>query len=168
MKLIPSVMLRSTLSGLEQQKNANAFKILIHIEVVEDLLFYHYPREELLADGKVPWREFVWHYGKPDGEVDEEELLLATRYCGPQSEPRWCYQDEDDNDRNQKHSKSQGFFGKVSNWIDGRSGPKNRMTEGQGSGRFAGESSHGKRARPEPSSLSPAQHESQIIRMEAL
>jgi hypothetical protein len=34
----------------------HAFKILIHLDVVEDLMFYHYPREEMLTNGKVPWR----------------------------------------------------------------------------------------------------------------
>jgi hypothetical protein len=34
-------------------------------------MFYHNPREELIADGKVPWREFVWHYGQP-GTVDRK------------------------------------------------------------------------------------------------
>jgi hypothetical protein len=41
-------------------KQSHVFRVLIHIDVVEDLLFYHYPRDELLADGKVPWREFAW------------------------------------------------------------------------------------------------------------
>jgi hypothetical protein len=34
--------------------------VLIHIDAIEDLLFYHYPREELLADGKIPRRGFNW------------------------------------------------------------------------------------------------------------
>jgi hypothetical protein len=40
-------------------KHTHIFKILIHIDVVEDLSFYHFPREELLADGKVSWWEFT-------------------------------------------------------------------------------------------------------------
>jgi hypothetical protein len=40
-------------------KNAYMFKVIIHIDVVEDLMFYHYPREELIANGKVPWRDFT-------------------------------------------------------------------------------------------------------------
>jgi hypothetical protein len=40
-------------------KQPHVFKILIHIDVVEDLLFYHYPRDELIVDGKVPWRDFA-------------------------------------------------------------------------------------------------------------
>jgi hypothetical protein len=41
-----------------EAKHINIFKVIIHIDVVEDLLFYHYPREDLIADDKVPWREF--------------------------------------------------------------------------------------------------------------
>jgi hypothetical protein len=41
-------------------KSAHVFRVLIHIDAVEDLMFYHYPREELIEDGKVPWREFRW------------------------------------------------------------------------------------------------------------
>jgi hypothetical protein len=37
-------------------ENANVFKILIHIDVVEDLIFYHYPREGVcLALGEARW-----------------------------------------------------------------------------------------------------------------
>jgi hypothetical protein len=38
--------------------NAHVFRVLIHIDAVEDLLFYHYPREEMIEYGKVPWRDF--------------------------------------------------------------------------------------------------------------
>jgi hypothetical protein len=41
-------------------RKGHVFKILIHIDVVEDLLFSHYPREELIVDEKIPWRDFVW------------------------------------------------------------------------------------------------------------
>jgi hypothetical protein len=41
-------------------EKGHVFKILIHIDVVEDLLFSHYPREELIVDEKIPWRDFVW------------------------------------------------------------------------------------------------------------
>jgi hypothetical protein len=33
-------------------RNAHVFRVLIHLEVVEDLMFYHHPREDLLVDGK--------------------------------------------------------------------------------------------------------------------
>jgi hypothetical protein len=35
-------------------KHSHVFKVLIHVDAVEDLLFYHYPRDELIADGKIP------------------------------------------------------------------------------------------------------------------
>jgi hypothetical protein len=44
-------------------KQAHVFRVLIHLDVVEDLLFFHYPRDELIADGKVSWRDFAWHFG---------------------------------------------------------------------------------------------------------
>jgi hypothetical protein len=43
-----------------EMRKGHVFKILIHIDVVEDLLFSHYPREELIVDEKIPWRDFVW------------------------------------------------------------------------------------------------------------
>jgi hypothetical protein len=55
-------------------RQACVFKILIHTDVVEDLLFYHHPQEEPIADGKIPWREFKWQLGHPDREfIDEED-----------------------------------------------------------------------------------------------
>jgi hypothetical protein len=54
-------------------KNAHVFRVLIQLVVVKDLMFYHHPQEELLADGKVPWRDFAWQFGKPDGERKDED-----------------------------------------------------------------------------------------------
>jgi hypothetical protein len=68
-------------------KKRHGFKVLIHIDVVEDLLFYHYPREELIADGKVPWRGFAWQTSRMDGELNEDELHPPTRYCGKEFQP---------------------------------------------------------------------------------
>jgi hypothetical protein len=63
-------------------KHNNTFKVIIHIDAVKDLMLYHSPREELIADGKVPWREFNWHLGKLDGELHEDELFPPTARCG--------------------------------------------------------------------------------------
>jgi hypothetical protein len=93
-------------------KQAHVFKVLIHIDVVEDLLFYHYPREELLADGKVPWRDFVWQYGTPDGEIDGEEFMHLTNLCGPELNSRWRPSDDDEGDKEQKRPRTRGFMGK--------------------------------------------------------
>jgi hypothetical protein len=62
--------------------NAYVLRILIHIDVVEDLLFYHYPREDLLADGKVSWHDFVWQFGRPNGNIDDDEIPPPTPFCG--------------------------------------------------------------------------------------
>jgi hypothetical protein len=34
--------------------HTHVFRVLIHIEVVEDLMFFHYSRAKLIQDGKVP------------------------------------------------------------------------------------------------------------------
>jgi hypothetical protein len=55
-------------------KHAHAFWVLIHIDAIEDMMFYHHPQEELIADGKVLWKLFAWRLGHADGELDEDEL----------------------------------------------------------------------------------------------
>jgi hypothetical protein len=60
-------------------KKAHTFEVLIHLDVVEYLMFYHYPRDELLVDGKTPWREFDWRYGVPDGDLQEEDFSSNQR-----------------------------------------------------------------------------------------
>jgi hypothetical protein len=73
-----------------EMKQANVFRIIIHLEV-EDLMFYHYPREELLADGKIPWREFPWRFRCPDGELQEEDdPVLPPRSCSRDFTRSWC------------------------------------------------------------------------------
>jgi hypothetical protein len=44
-------------------KWSHVLKVLVHIDALEDLLFYHYPREELITDGKSPLERFkmeIW------------------------------------------------------------------------------------------------------------
>jgi hypothetical protein len=92
-------------------KTTHVFKILIHIDVVEDLLFYHYPRDEMIADGKVPWRDMVWHYGLPDGDLDEDgenSFIPVTRNCGSDEPLR--RQPRDDIDRDQRCPRSRDLF----------------------------------------------------------
>jgi hypothetical protein len=98
-------------------KHSHFFKILIHIDVVEDLSFYHFPHDELLADDKVPWKEFTWYPGCPNGEVEEEEFNPPPRFCGQNSELRWRPDDDEDWDKDHKRGRSRGFMHKVSNWI---------------------------------------------------
>jgi hypothetical protein len=118
-------------------KKAHVFKILPHIDVVDDLLFYHYPREEMLADGKTPWREFVWKQGRPDGEPSEDGLEPVARSCGFDDRPRWYMEDDGDDDRDQKHPRSHSFLRQMSGWVDSRS--KNRS---RGEGPFGGSGWH--------------------------
>jgi hypothetical protein len=55
----------------------------MHIDAVEDLMFYHYPHEKLIADGKVPWHDFNWQLGRTDGDLDEEEIHPHRANCDP-------------------------------------------------------------------------------------
>jgi hypothetical protein len=81
--------------------HSHVFKVLIHIDVVEDLAFYHFPQEELLADGKVPWKEFAWKSGVPNGELDEEDLHPPpSRYYHIETPLRRHPRDDEEGDRN--------------------------------------------------------------------
>jgi hypothetical protein len=83
-------------------KYTHVFRVRIHIDVVEDLMFYHYPRKELIEDGRVPWKDFHWQYGRPDEDLGEDDLHPPTRFCGQQGlQPRYHPRyDEDDADNN--------------------------------------------------------------------
>jgi hypothetical protein len=101
--------------------NCHVFKILIHIDVVEDLMFYHYLREELIADGKVAWRDFSWQYGRPDGDLEEDELHPITRHCQPDDQPpRWHPGDDDDHEDRSRRSHSRCLFRRLSGCMDTR------------------------------------------------
>ncbi|GJN32815.1 hypothetical protein PR202_gb21346 [Eleusine coracana subsp. coracana] len=127
----------------------HVFKIFIHIDVVEDLMFYHFPREELLADGKVPWRDFTWEFGRADGELthDDDDVPPPIRHCGAAREGQWCPRDEDDDhDREPRRSRTRGILRRVSGCMDG--GNRNRDCTDRkehGSGWHRGESSRGGR-----------------------
>jgi hypothetical protein len=62
-------------------KHAHVFRVLIHINAIEDLMFYHHPREELITDGKVSWKEFAWRPRHADGELDEDDLHPNLQRC---------------------------------------------------------------------------------------
>jgi hypothetical protein len=126
-------------------KQGHVFRVIIHIVVVEDLLFYHYPREELLADGKIPWREFSWQYGRLDGEIDDDEIQPPTRFYGRDMTPHKQPRDDEDGDRFLKRSRSRSFIGGVSSWIEGRSRGRDPYSGGNRSRDFhRGESSRGR------------------------
>jgi hypothetical protein len=124
----------------------NVFRILVHIDVVEDLMLYHFPREELVADGKVPWCDFSWQFGKPNGDLQEEELHPPQRHCVPD----WRYPDrrpdeDDDQHIGGRRSANRGLLGRMSSWMDTRGRNKDRHEErDRGSGRYRGDSSHGR------------------------
>lgn len=124
----------------------HVFRVFIHIDKVEDLLFYHYPWEELIADGRVQWRDFYWQHGQADGELDEEELHPPEDNCRLDRQRFWHYRDDDDeNDHGHKRSKGRGFMGRVSNWIDSKGKGRDRNTErDHGNGWYRGETSQGR------------------------
>jgi hypothetical protein len=107
-------------------KNAHVFRVLIQLVVVKDLMFYHHPQEELLADGKVPWRDFAWQFGKPDGERKDEDPPLR-RLCTPPSEPRGHHREDNDKDREPRNPRARGLLHRVSSWMEGRGRSKCRV-----------------------------------------
>jgi hypothetical protein len=97
------------------------FKILIHIDVVKDFMFYHYARDELIADGKTAWRDFSWQYGRADGDLEEDELHPVTKQGQPDDQPpRRHPGDDDDRDDGSRRSHSRGMFKKLSGCMDPR------------------------------------------------
>jgi hypothetical protein len=120
-------------------QHAHVTKVLIHIDVVEDLAFYHYPCEDLVADGKVPWRDFTWHSRRPDGEIEEDKVNPPTRFCSFFADPRWS-RHGDDNDH--KRHMQRGFMHQVSSWWDGCGRSRAGQLDGdRGCRWFRGESS---------------------------
>jgi hypothetical protein len=123
-------------------KHAHVFKVIIHVDVVEDLLFYHHQRAELIADGKVPWRELEWQYGVPDGDLQEDKSFTPARRCAPISEPRRYPSGDEDRDRDHKRLKPRGFMNKVSSWMEGCSRNRSKPCEDRTrDGWYRGESS---------------------------
>jgi hypothetical protein len=128
----PSRCAQTHLTRPRSVKDCHVFRILIHIDVVEDLMFYHYPRAELIEDGRVPWREFKWQYGRADGDLSDEDTNTPIQFYGQNR----CYQrrdpnDDDDYERDQKRSRARGFFGKISDWRDSRGKSRGRQMEGE-------------------------------------
>jgi hypothetical protein len=134
--------------------HSNVFKILGHIDSVEDMMFYRYPRWELIDDGKVPWRDFNWQFGRPDGNLGEEELHPLTRFCGATDRYNCRHpSDDDDQDRDKKHSSARGLLSRVSNCLEARSKSQDNQRErGNISSWYRGESSrvHSWGARQDP------------------
>jgi hypothetical protein len=149
-----------------EARKGHIFKILIHLDVVEDLLFYHHLRDELIADGKVPWREFRWQYGRPDGDIGMDEAQPPTRFCNTMANLR-RHRPDDDEDSGYFH-RTRGLIHRVSHWIDNRGQSKNRSADRhRGSGWYRGETSHTRNLCdffPPPSRVNDTQEENIALR----
>jgi hypothetical protein len=99
-------------------KHDQVFKVLIHIDSVEDLLFYHHPPEQLNADGRVQLRELCWIPGRPNGELDDEIIQPLERYCRLAVDSRRRPRDDDEEEpRGRRRSRGRDFFDGVSRWF---------------------------------------------------
>lgn len=101
-------------------KRGHVFRVIIHIDKVEDLHFYHYPREELIADGRVQWRDFHLQQGRADGELEEDELHPPTEFCHQDRPFNWNPRDDDEGDREHKRARGRGIFNRVAGGIENR------------------------------------------------
>jgi hypothetical protein len=132
-------------------KRGHIFRILIHIESVEDLSFYHQPQDQVIADGKIQLREFHWIPDRSDGDLDEEISHSVDKYCHPDRDPR----DDVDKDRNRDRRCNCTLLEGVSRWFGNRQSEpapvpvKGSPMEGDRSG-VAGRLST---ARPHPSTV---------------
>jgi hypothetical protein len=130
------------------------FKVLIHIDSVEDLMFYHHPPEQLLAEGKTQFCEFFWRPGQPDGDLGEEDIRPTERFYRPGTDYRRRPREDDGEDRNGRCPRGREILRGVSHWFDNRGkGRANYFEQGNRRGWFRGESS-GQR-RQHLKSLSP-------------
>jgi hypothetical protein len=95
--------------------------VLIHIDVVEDLIFYYHPREELIQNGKVPWTDFAWRPGHADGELEEDDMHPPRRNGGSDLLPQRHHRDDDDEGNGDcGRPRPRGFMNRVSSWMDGK------------------------------------------------
>jgi hypothetical protein len=107
------------------------------------------PREDLIADDKVPWREFNWRFGKLDGELEVDKLHPPVARCGQIQGPfRRHHGDDDDHDDTHRRPRTRDLLGRMSSWMEGRG--KSREGNNQrsrGNGWYPGESSQGRTKR---------------------
>lgn len=123
-------------------KRGTVFRILVHIDYVEDLHFYHYPANELRGEGKIPLREFRWQFGQMDGEQEERNLQPLEQNCRTPNGLRRLRDDDNDEPRQDRRPLNKDIISRVSRWIDGRGRSRNREPErDRGSGWYRGESS---------------------------
>jgi hypothetical protein len=130
-------------SRLRSVKQSHVFRVLIHIDAVEDLLFYHHPCEELIEDGKVSWKDFAWRPGHADGELEEDDMHPPTRNCGSKLLPqRHQWDDDDKGNGDRGRPRPRGFMNRVSSWMDGKGKNKDpQLDRGRNRSWFRGDSS---------------------------
>jgi hypothetical protein len=138
-------------------KQAHVFRVLIHIDAKEDLMFYHHPREELIANGKVPWKEFAWHPGHANGELDEDELHPNLQRCDQDLAFQRHRRDDDEGDGDDSHPQNRGFINIFTDWMDVRSRGKEQQSDrGHPRSWFRGESSRRRNREGHDQSLPPS------------
>jgi hypothetical protein len=108
-------------------------------------VFYHYPKDDLLTDGKPPWREFEWQQGILDSDLVDKEFDPVTAFYGFGNQLNWRRRDDEDEDRGHKHPRSHSILKRMSGWMDNSSNARSRGDgANRGSGWYRGEPSHGR------------------------
>jgi hypothetical protein len=153
-----------------EYKNNHVVRVLIHVDTVEDLLFYRYPCGELLADGDTSWKEFRWQLGQLDGDVFEDDLHpTPSIYDQDRKQLRRRPRDDDDHDLVRSRPRARSIPSRMSRRSEGQGRSRERHDWwGKGSGGFAGSASHGRTRRersPPPSSSFPAADENIELRL---
>jgi hypothetical protein len=148
-------------------KQGHVFRVLVHIDAVEDLLFYQYLREDLIADEKIPWRNFSWHFGRLDGDLQDDDDQTVTMHCGRDFEPTRDYRDDDDGDRGAKRPRARSLIGRMSNWLESHTKNRDRQMRGRSREWHKRESSARRRrnSSPPPTRVSPPASERRAMRM---
>jgi hypothetical protein len=111
----PRLTLKSNSPDLSTMKQDHTFMVLIHMDSIEDLTFYHYPADQLLVEGRVQFKEFHWHPGNPDGAM-EEDIRVVQRYCCTPRDVEHRRRDNDEEDRGRGCSRRREFLGE---FLDG-------------------------------------------------
>jgi hypothetical protein len=109
-----------------------------------------------VQDGRVPWREFMWQFGRVDGDLDEEDLHPPTWHCeqDPPSSRRRPRDDDDEGDYHKARPRS--FMSKISGCMEGRGRSRERQQQrGRTVGWALGESSRGRTRKSREVSESP-------------
>lgn len=103
-------------------KGTVTYRVLIHLDYVEDLFFYQHPTDELRAEGRVPFREFVWEYGRADGDFEDEDPVQLPRHCNDMNDRGWIPREEDDEDRDRgrRQSRQRDLVHRVTRCFDAR------------------------------------------------